>query len=237
VLFSDDRIAYYINDNFEPAWMSVRPVPTVNIDFGDGKTITRTLHGNIATHVCTADGNVLDIVPGAYEPNMYYARLEQLALLHRWVTKAADPAERLRTYHVEQQAALALGEEPQILAYQQRLNVADFSKVLRIERPIERVLQLQRPQQQAETKVTDASELADMLAKDTRYNETTRRPKIHAKLAELGMQKPGAITGWLYRDVLDADIEDPYLGLQDLLLADYPFAAEERASAGTIAKQ
>lgn len=67
-----------------------------------------------------------------------------------------------------------------------------------------------------------------MLEKDTRHNETMRRPKVHAKLAELGMKPPEEITGWLYRDVLNADIEDPYLGLGDLLFSNYPFAKEER---------
>ena len=65
----------------------------------------------------------------------------------------------------------------------------------------------------------------------------TRRPKVHAKLAAMRLQKPAELTAWLYRDVLNADIEDPYLGLGDLLFADYPFAAEERASAARLAQE
>ena len=38
---------------------------------------------------------------------------------------------------------------------------------------------------------------------------------------------PGGITKWLYREVLHADLDDPYLGLGDLLFANYPFAAED----------
>ena len=37
--------------------------------------MTRTLHGNIATYVCTADGQVLDILPGIYAADAYQAKL------------------------------------------------------------------------------------------------------------------------------------------------------------------
>ena len=66
MLFSQDRVADFINANFEPAWESVRPVPVVRIDFGNGTVLTRTLHGNILTSVCTADGKVLDALPVIY---------------------------------------------------------------------------------------------------------------------------------------------------------------------------
>ncbi len=67
MLFSNDEIADFINTTFEPTWQSVRPVPLVRIDFGNGHVVTRTLHGNIATFVCNADGHVLDILPGIYQ--------------------------------------------------------------------------------------------------------------------------------------------------------------------------
>jgi hypothetical protein len=67
VLFSRDDVSDYINRNFEPAWESVRPVPIVRIDFGNGRTATRTLHGNVASYVCSADARAgwrLDQVGG-----------------------------------------------------------------------------------------------------------------------------------------------------------------------------
>ena len=36
MLFSNEKVADYINKNFEPAWQSVRDVPMVTIDFGKG---------------------------------------------------------------------------------------------------------------------------------------------------------------------------------------------------------
>ena len=83
MLFSSADVAKQINDMFEPAWETVRPVPTVTIDFGNGEKITRTLHGNIATYVCTREGTVLDVLPGIYEPKAYTHRLVGIATLHQ----------------------------------------------------------------------------------------------------------------------------------------------------------
>ncbi|MCG8585316.1 MAG: hypothetical protein MI757_11445, partial [Pirellulales bacterium] len=46
---------------------------------------------------------------------------------------------------------------------------------------------------------------------DTKLNESTRRRQIHKYLAEKGLVAPSDMTKWLYREVLDADLDDPYL--------------------------
>ena len=38
--------------------------------------------------------------------------------------------------------------------------------------------------------------------------------------------KPDAMTKWLYRDVLDTDLDDPYLGLGKVLFSNHPFAEQ-----------
>ena len=68
MLFSSNEVADYINAEFEPVWESVRPVPIVTIDFGNGHTVRRTLHGNIATYICGSDGSVYDVLPGISPP-------------------------------------------------------------------------------------------------------------------------------------------------------------------------
>ena len=52
MLFSNPAISKYIGENFLAAWESVRPVPVANIDFGNGRTLRRTLKGNVATYGC-----------------------------------------------------------------------------------------------------------------------------------------------------------------------------------------
>src|SRR5262249_39687742 len=55
---------------------SVRPVPRVTIDFGDGRTLKRTITGNSAHYVLASDGTVLDALPGLYGPQQFLKWLQ-----------------------------------------------------------------------------------------------------------------------------------------------------------------
>lgn len=76
MLFSNHKIANYINVHFEPTWKSLRPVPKVTIDFGRGTVLKRTLNGNIATFLCTADGTVVDVIAGINDPERFLQSLQ-----------------------------------------------------------------------------------------------------------------------------------------------------------------
>ena len=114
VLFSREDVAAVINRNFEAAWEMVRPVPIIRIDFGNGREVTRTLHGNIATYVCAADGQVLDILAGIYTPAVYMAQLQQFRLLANYAGQEGKEKRetRLRDYHRSQAEALKVNETP-----------------------------------------------------------------------------------------------------------------------------
>ena len=238
MLFSDDSVASFVNGNFEPAWESVRPVPLVHIDFGNGKVLTRTLHGNILTSVCTPEGLVLDALPGLYAPGAYLQALDQLRLLARYLQRR--PAARRpgwgRAYHRRQADALARNQTPE--QFSVGLRTLAITKSV-IERPLEVVLGPPPPWAQ---KVVPSSPKEDAprrlaaedvgtwkaLAEDTRLNERTRRRQIHELLAGTGPVRPEKVTRPIYRDVLHADLDDPYLGLGQALFGTYPFAREDR---------
>jgi hypothetical protein len=66
-----------------------------------------------------------------------------------------------------------------------------------------------------------------LLAEDTKINESKRRAAIHRHLVRSGLVKPNQLTKWLYREVLNTDLDDPYLGLGKVLFENYPFRREE----------
>src|SRR5262249_13540998 len=103
------------------------------------------------------------------------------------------------------------------------------------ENPLKRLARLQSaalpdgPAAVAAKPRTKAEEIAGWkeLAEDTKINETARRLQIHTQLAQRSLVTPNDIVKWLYKDVLHADLDDPYLGLGEVLFKTYPFAEED----------
>jgi hypothetical protein len=256
VLFSSEPVAKAMNEKFEPVWVSVRDVPVVTIDFGGGHTLTRTLNGNVATYALHPDGTVLDILPGIYSPDEYATQLDQLALLYQYAYTGFQPksAARLAEYHATQAKRLADGQGPGRL---QMDAASTFSKG-RIESPVKLVIAGQPPSAGANTNPASPAQIAGQqyqqaavptptngskaattlrgwkeMVEDTRINETLHRKLIHEHLAKAGAVRPKDVTRWLYKQVLHADLDDPYLGLGEVLNKNYPFADEDKPAART----
>jgi hypothetical protein len=225
-LFSRDDVAKFLNDRFEPAWQSVRPVPIVRVDFGNGTVLTRTLHGNIVTYVCDADGLLLDALPGLYDPATYRDRLARLGLFAGYLQKcpADERARRLRDYHLGRAALLARWLQPGRAAADLK-QVPVTKKV--IERPVELLLAAAPPEPPGALKNPEDVARWKELADDTRLNEGVRRRQVHEILAAAGPVTPEQVSRRLYKEVLHADLDDPYLGLGRTLFATYPFARED----------
>jgi hypothetical protein len=81
-LYSNQQISDFLRDHFVLHWQSVRPVPRVTIDFGDGRVLQRTLTGNSAHYVLASDGQPLDVLPGLYSPQQFQAWLAEMHGLH-----------------------------------------------------------------------------------------------------------------------------------------------------------
>jgi hypothetical protein len=238
VLFSNDQVAEFVNQNFEPAWEMVRPVPMVRIDFGNGRVVTRTLHGNIASHLCAADGSVVDILPGIYTPVAYRNSLDQVRLAAIPLVIAEGNARiarntRMGEYHRQQ---ILVIRRNQAQAIQPLLR--DMGKG-KIELPVERIIAANPglgpnggspngrsplAQRSAVARARAAATPAEpapsgispetwqLLVQDTQINETQRRLQIHEKLAGNEPVRPEQVKTWLYKNVLNADLDDPYLG-------------------------
>ena len=140
----------------------------MEIDFGNGTKLTRTLNGNIATLFCTADGGVYDVIPGLVSAGEFLRRAREAAGLHGFTRSSRT----LAAYHRVKIDADGAGEAG-----------------------------------------------ATLLDEDTRINIETRYPMAHALMARRPFATPGEITRELYRDILDVDLDDPYLGLKPVFAA------------------
>lgn len=187
MIFSDPAVAACIRNNYVAAWESVRPVPVVEIDFGTGAKLKRTVNGNIATYLCTPDGRVLDIIPGLNDPKAYARALWEGLDLYRASRTAPE------TILVHHQTNLKEARRPA----PGRLDVGKAMVETRVKHALV-----------PKVGSTDA----ELLAADTETNRTERKPLIHAILAEKAY-RPADLTKRLYKDVLHVDLDDPYLGL------------------------
>jgi hypothetical protein len=83
-LYADAEVSAFLRAHFVLYWSSERAVPTVTIDYGDGRKLVRTTTGNSAHYVLDDRGHVLDVLPGLYAPAVFRRELAQsLALADR----------------------------------------------------------------------------------------------------------------------------------------------------------
>ncbi len=61
------RLHAVLRERFVLHWQSVRPVPRVTIDFGDGRKLERTLTGNSCHLVLDTQGRPVDALPGLFD--------------------------------------------------------------------------------------------------------------------------------------------------------------------------
>jgi hypothetical protein len=94
-LYSNTEIAKLLNEKFVLHWKSVRPVPKITIDFGDGRTLERTITGNSAHYVLLADGTVVDCLPGLFGPQAFKSKLEELLQFTAAMPADADARKKM----------------------------------------------------------------------------------------------------------------------------------------------
>ena len=193
VLYREPRIHQLLRQDFVLHWQSVRPVPLVTLDFGDGRRITKTLTGNSAHLVLDSNGRLVDALPGLFDPDTFIALLGQartfaradrrtLPQLHAWAMLAAGP-----------------GSAPPAPSRAMTASMLATSKH-RVELPVLR---------QVEPLPQTPSGIADDTAKNT---------ELHARIHEAFAQSTewAGIDGfveWLYAEVFEMPLHDPALGL------------------------
>ena len=213
MLFSDEKVSAFIRANFMATWEAVRPVPTVEIDFGNGRKLKRTVNGNIATYICDPTGRVVDVIPGLNTPEAYLGSLRYAYNLYQASLASFDKT--VIDYHtanlvkpavyewipgdiaksrVERRMRLQL-VAPRTLVFADSPRRTDTAK-FDVESPVKKL----------------TAEESAILAADTEINRKERTPVIHRILSEK-IVRPAEITQRIYKEALHCDLEDPYLGL------------------------
>ena len=102
MLYANEQVSRLLRERFVLHWQSVRPVPKLTIDFGDGRKMQRTLTGNSIHYVLDSEGRVIDALPGMYGPGAFKRELERLATAEANLTASITDEDRsraLRRYH------------------------------------------------------------------------------------------------------------------------------------------
>ncbi len=101
-LYANEQVSKLLRERFVLHWQSVRPVPRVTIDFGDGRTMQRTLTGNSIHYVLDSQGGVIDALPGMYGPGAFLRQLARASSAAATLNGFRTDEERnatLRRYH------------------------------------------------------------------------------------------------------------------------------------------
>lgn len=212
-MLSDARFADATRD-FVLAWHKIRPAPKVTIDFGDGRTLQRTLKGSTVIYVCRPDGTVVDAYPGIYTPEDFLALLAesrryldrtplQVLKWHKGLGQGPSTRE-LTASKAALQAPLirALDAHP---GASEPAGLSDMSQ-LPLTRP-EVANRLGLP--------ADASGQDIVIADSARYRAGTRGVTHRLLGSFAGLPRPEQCLHPLFKDVLKVPIDDPYLGLKD----------------------
>ena len=110
VLYPNDAVATMLRERFVLHWQSVRPVPTVTIDFGDGRKLERTLTGNSIHYILDSQARPIDALPGLYGPQAFLRGLVNAESVFKSLAGKTDAEQNLLRlqYYVEQQNKMAL---------------------------------------------------------------------------------------------------------------------------------
>jgi hypothetical protein len=199
VLYANAEVSRVLRERLILHWKSVRPVPKITIDFGDGRVLQRTVTGNSIHYVLDPDGRVIDGLPGLYGPKAFLKLLD-----------AASDVRDVRAFHAAQ-----LQNPVRFDAEDARLD-ASSRDLMRRKFPDAR-----EAGRIAVTKATVEDPLLRMirdleraLAEDARQNETVLHRRLHEWFAN------GEVDGdverlndRVYAELFLMPLSDPWLGL------------------------
>jgi hypothetical protein len=98
-LYPNAEISQVLRDRFILHWESVRPVPKVTVDFGDGRKLERTVTGNSIHYILDASGQPIEAIPGLYGPQAFLKHLLAAETAAQAYRQSSNGGAFLRQYH------------------------------------------------------------------------------------------------------------------------------------------
>ncbi|MBD2292026.1 hypothetical protein H6G06_00655 [Anabaena sphaerica FACHB-251] len=101
-LYPNSEISQELREKFILHWQTVRPVPKVTIDFGDGRKLERTITGNSIHYILDSSGRPIDAIPGLYGPKAFLKQLKQGEIIATNLSKRSgrEYENLLQQYHL-----------------------------------------------------------------------------------------------------------------------------------------
>ena len=98
VLYPNAEVNAVLRDRFVLHWQSVRPVPTVTIDFGDGRKLERTLTGNSIHYILDSQAQPIEALPGLYGPRAFVRQLASAESLFKSLSVKSGKNDQQRVF-------------------------------------------------------------------------------------------------------------------------------------------
>lgn len=211
ILYPDPGIAKLLREKYVLHWESVRPVPVITIDFGDGRSFKRTITGNSIHYVLSPDGTIIDALPGLIAPRIFERELAELAGI------ANDPA-AIRDHQLRKVQKLG---EAQFTDEELSLPAATLQPIeLQMPKPDPARIDARRAALRAVSKSRIEMPMLRMavnplpgLAQDTRLNMTQLRPTILQWVSQGQLVDLTTLNDRIYRELFLTPLDDPWMGL------------------------
>jgi hypothetical protein len=226
ILYSDRAISRYLREHYVLHWQSIRPVPVMTVDLGDGRRIVRTITGNSIHYVLDEEGRPLDAIPGLYSPRAFLLAIREGRALY----DSHPDRDALRAYHASRTTTddAPLPSDPARLAVTKAIvEVRPLESALlgaRGEGEVvfdENTIALIRAKHGAAHLHALLTKLRRSVAADTEMNETRLRPRIRRWFADGEVTTIDALNDRVYREIFLMPPEDHWMGL----VADDAFSA------------
>ena len=235
-LYPDPEIAKRLSEKFILHWQSVRDVPVVTINFGDGRQIKQPLTGNSVHLILDSTGHPFDAMPGLVSPLAFTQWLDEVTEF--WSDHSRDPAtfqtsvaehHRKRANQRRSESSMAISEKQtpaQLNPLDPRWTLLANSQLVHLAANSHALLKTQRPPAEAPMAISVTKSIAEIpilqavrpienaIAKDTAFNLYALQTKIDDWFANSTAPADyHDFTNRIYADIFLMPLDDPWLGL------------------------